>query len=147
MPWKRTANSIMITAEERETSSSTVKPQVAYVIHLLNIRSSPFSSRGDYQVGYLIRSHNTVKQATCHSTHIPDAAQHCQSINGRRKHIQWLGWVMVSDCLWGLHMACWGGVRGGRWQILIQCSLHIYNVEWSRQWCVHVLSYMKTRAV
>lgn len=89
----------------------------------------------------------SVKQDVCHSTHIPDAAQRCQPINGRQQHVQWLGWVMVSDCLWRLCVVCWGSVCGGHWQTLIQCLLHIYNEAWPRQWCVHVLSHMKTRAV
>lgn len=30
----------------------------------------------------------SVMHAVCHSAHIRDAAQHCQSINGRQQHIQ-----------------------------------------------------------
>ncbi len=67
----------------------------------------------------------SVKQAACHSAHIPDAAQHCLSINGRQQHVQWLGRVMVSDCLWRLWMVRWGGVCEGYWQTLILSAAHL----------------------
>lgn len=50
--------------------------------------------------------------------------------SGRQQHVQWLGWVMVSDCLRRRPMSClWRMMTKKKERSLIQRLLHIYTAS------------------